>query len=91
MVSTGQEQRTVLIPNPVNLAISEDIVTAMPALRRIDCFLEVLVDGDSSARSVIATAATLDENGISPAVVDFSRLVGTLSAEELPEIFQILT
>ena len=66
MVRTGHEQRPVLIPHAVDFAVGEDVVPAVPALRRIDRFLEVLVDGDSAARTIIETVAALDEDGISP-------------------------
>lgn len=58
----------------------------MPARRCIDCFLEVIVDGDSAARTIIATVAAFDEDGVSPAIIDFFRLVDASGTEELSEI-----
>lgn len=58
----------------------------MPARRFIDRFLEVLIDGDSAARTIIATVAAFDEDGVPPALVDFFRLVDASGAEELSEI-----
>ena len=58
----------------------------MPARRCIDCFLEVLVDGDSAARTIIAIVAAFDEDGVPPALVDYFRLVDASGAEELSEI-----
>ena len=63
----------------------------MPARRCIDRFLEVLVDGDSAARTIIATVAAFDENGICPVVVDFLRLIDAPGAEELFEVLGNLT
>lgn len=58
----------------------------MPARRCIDCVLEVLVDGDSAARTIIESVAAFDEDGISPVLVDFFRSVNASGAEELSEI-----
>lgn len=87
MVRPGHEQRPVLIPDSVYFTIGEDIVPAMPVRRRIDCVLEVLVDGDSATRTVIESVAAFDENGVTPAIVDFFRLVDATGTEELSEIF----
>lgn len=86
MVSPSHEQRSVFIPDFVDFTIGEDVVPTVPARRCIDRFLEFLVDGDSAVRTIIATVAAFDEDGISPAIVDFFRLVDASGVEELSEI-----
>ena len=91
MVRAGHEQRPIFIPDAVDFAIGEDVVPAGPRRRGIQCVLEVLVDGDSTAWLPISAVTTLDENGICPVVVDYLRLVDAAGAEELIELLNLAT